>query len=368
MHGKKIAIVGAGVAGLAMSILATQHGYSVEIFEKRGQISELGAGVTLWPNAMFVLNKMGLTQQIRQRGNLPRFVQQLNQQGHTLAQLDIAQLNQSCGYDSVSILRKDLMKILYQCVQKLDIPCHFNTQIDDADISLLANKFDLIIGADGRMNSSIRAALFGDKFSPSFRGFINVIGISPRPQCLHASTIKEYRTSGLRFGIVPVNDDLCYWAAAWGCTLDNTRSTEAYLADAQRHFKLWPSAITTVLRTYNKGSVKRIFVHDLDPLPYWHRDKLVLIGDAAHASLPTSGQGACQALEDAWHLTQQLKSHTEIQHALSTFYDARIEKTTTAQHIGRQLAEQFFSNQPQQPVKMDATQLSTLWMRGLENT
>ncbi|MDK2595572.1 FAD-dependent monooxygenase [Pseudoalteromonas obscura] len=368
MYEKKIAIVGAGVAGLAMSILAAKRGYYVEIFEKRGQISDLGAGVTLWPNAMFVLSKMGLTQQILQRGNPPRFVQQLNQHGHALAQLDIAQLNQSCGHKSVTILRKDLMQILYQCTQSLDIRCNFNTQIGDADISLLTNKFDLIIGADGRMKSSMRAVIFGDKSRPSFQGFVNVIGISPRPQCLHANTIKEYRTAGLRFGIVPVNDDLCYWAAAWGCTIDTTRSTEAYVEDAQRHFEQWPAAITTVLRTYNMGSVKRIFVHDLDPLPHWHRDNLVLIGDAAHASLPTSGQGACQALEDAWHLTQQLESHTDIQHALSAFYDIRIEKTTTIQQIGRQLAEQFFSNQPQEPVRMDAKQVSALWMQGLENT
>lgn len=76
-----------------------------------------------------------------------------------------------------------------------------------------------------------------------------------------------------------------------------------------QHFAHWPNDIKKVLGCSEESTVKRIFVHDIDPLPYWHNKNLLMIGDAAHASLPTSGQGACQALEDAWHLSKLLSSH-----------------------------------------------------------
>jgi 2-polyprenyl-6-methoxyphenol hydroxylase-like FAD-dependent oxidoreductase len=123
-----------------------------------------------------------------------------------------------------------------------------------------------------------------------------------------------------------------------------------------------------VLKSYEKSSLNRIFVHDLDPLPYWHQDNVLIIGDAAHAPLPTSGQGACQALEDAWHLARCLAKKDVLDNILTGFYQQRIVKTSAAQTTGRQLAQQIFSDysEPQPSVSgLSAKQLTELWMQGL---
>ncbi|GAA0512192.1 hypothetical protein GCM10009414_22260 [Tatumella terrea] len=104
----------------------------------------------------------------------------------------------------------------------------------------------------------------------------------------------------------------------------------------------------------------------------WGRDDLsVIIGDAAHASLPTSGQGACQALEDAWHLSLILKTEDEPETALQRFYQQRNLKTSAAQRVGRELAGKFFTESSAQPepllpaTHISASELSRFWMQGL---
>ena len=64
----RIAIVGAGVAGMALAILARRKGYYVRLYERDSKVSSIGAGVTLWPNAIFVLQQMGLEQEIKRLG------------------------------------------------------------------------------------------------------------------------------------------------------------------------------------------------------------------------------------------------------------------------------------------------------------
>ncbi|MFU1517007.1 FAD-dependent oxidoreductase [Vreelandella alkaliphila] len=67
----RIAIVGAGVAGIALAILATQQGYQVSVYERDSKVSSIGAGVTLWPNAIFVLQQMGVEKELKRLGGLP---------------------------------------------------------------------------------------------------------------------------------------------------------------------------------------------------------------------------------------------------------------------------------------------------------
>lgn len=85
-------------------------------------------------------------------------------------------------------------------------------------------------------------------------------------------------------------------------------------------------------------------MHDHDPIQTWHKDNLIVIGDAAHASLPTSGQGACQALEDAWRLANFLHDHPhDIQKAFVEFTNMRLKKTTEMIMSARSFASSLFN-------------------------
>ncbi|NQY65110.1 MAG: FAD-dependent monooxygenase [Alteromonadaceae bacterium] len=118
--------------------------------------------------------------------------------------------------------------------------------------------------------------------------------------------------------------------------------------ELNNRFKHWPQPIATII--INKtpiSSINKIYVHDHNPIKFWSKNNVLLIGDAAHAPLPTSGQGACQALEDAWHLANCLmESDGEINQALSHFNKLRSAKTTGIIMGGRQLAKSIFNNDP----------------------
>ena len=367
---KKIAIVGAGVAGMALGILATKQGHQVSLFERGSNVSYLGAGVTLWPNAMFVMQKMGLDEKIKHVGGTPCMMRQFDRNGHLQTQFDILAVNSLCGFPSVTVLRRELMHLLAGRLESLGREIKFNCPITTADVTKLSLEFDLVVGADGRMNSVVRQSLHGEQETPRYHGFVNVIGVErQREDALH-NAIDDFRGQGERFGIVPVKDGLCYWAGAWNAPVDNKRPRAHWYNELHQRFRDWPDPVRNLLLSCDSASIKGIFVHDIDPLPFWHQDNVLIIGDAAHASLPTSGQGACQALEDAWHLTCLMKETDDLEIALQGFYQQRHIKTSAAQLVGRQFAKKIFSEQPEPLLPastISAAELSRFWMQGLKH-
>lgn len=365
----RIAIVGAGVAGIALAILATKKSYQVSLYERDSKVSSIGAGVTLWPNAIFVLQQMGLEDEIKRIGGTPRFMRQCDQYGVRQGEFDIEEVNKLSGFPSVTILRRDLMSIMAKALDDLGVEIHFGCSMTAQDVDGLKQQFDLVVGADGRMNSVVRQTLYAENVTPCYQGFINIIGISQLEESVLDGAIHDFRGPGERFGIVPVKAGLCFWAGAWNTHIDKERPLFTWHDELHQRFRDWPDPVQNVLKFYDEASLNRIFVHDLDPLPYWHQDNALIIGDAAHAPLPTSGQGACQALEDAWHLTRLLEEHDELDSALTDFYQQRIAKTSAAQSVGRQLAQRIFvdHSEPQSSASgISAEQLSQFWMQGLE--
>ncbi|MEH6443941.1 MAG: FAD-dependent monooxygenase [Oceanospirillaceae bacterium] len=365
----RMAIVGAGVAGIALAILAAKQGFQVSLYEREAKVSSVGGGVILWPNAIFVLQQMGLEKEIKGIGGTPSCMRQFDQYGVPQGELDIEEVNRLSGFPSVTILRRDLMSILAKALGSLGVEIHFNCPMTARDIGRLKQEFDLVVGADGRMNSAVRQALYAKKVSPCYQGFINIIGISQLDEGILDNTIHDFRGHGERFGIVPVKAGLCFWAGGWRTKMDKQRPISAWYEEMHQRFLNWPDPVRNVLKCSENTSLNRIFVHDLDPLPYWHQDNVLIIGDAAHAPLPTSGQGACQALEDAWHLAQRLQKNDQLENILTDFYQQRIAKATAAQITGRQLAQRIFADdrEPQPAVSStSAAQLSGFWMQGLD--
>lgn len=367
---KKIAIVGAGVAGIAFGILATRQGHQVRLFERGRNVSRMGAGVTLWPNAMFVLQKTGLSEKVQHAGGTPSMMRQFDRNGDLQTQFDILAVNSICGFPSVTILRRELMGLLASKLESLGGGITFNCAISAADVMKLSDAFDLVVGADGRMDSVVRQALYVDRVTPRYHGFINVIGVGRQQASILNNTIDDFRGQGERFGIVPVKEGWCYWAGAWNAPVDSRRPRADWYEELHQRFRDWPAPVRNVLGSYDHATVRRIFVHDIDPLPFWHKGNVLLIGDAAHASLPTSGQGACQALEDAWSLTCLMKETDDLNIALQNFYHQRHSKTSAAQMAGRQFAQKIFSEQPEPllPASINsAAELSRFWMQGLKH-
>lgn len=352
-----VAILGGGIAGLATAIAMRRLGLAVSVFERRRSAHNLGAGVVCWPNASFVLSKFGLLDELRSVAGTVTEMRRISRSGTDLGTLDIRQLDAAMGFPSLSVLRKDFMRILMHCADRLGVQIHFERRaitIDSTESGCHVRFADgtsvtptLVIGADGRMDSVARQYITGDN-RPVFQGFVNWIGtVSLSVVVMEQMAIRDYWGVGARFGIVPVSPTRAYWAGGVRVSEDAPDDRSEGIALLQRTFADWPSPVSDVVSSTSGSNTKRITLFDHDPASRWHRDNVLMIGDAAHAALPTSGQGAAQALEDAWFFAREFAAAPQNHEtAMTTFTEKRLKKTTSIIMAGRNLAASLFNDDP----------------------
>ena len=355
----EIGILGGGIAGLSVALALRKRGYSPRVYERRTEPATMGAGVTLWPNASFVLEELGLLQDIDAIGGRPLTMRRQDAAGNALGGLDIALLDRTMGYPTYTVLRRHLQEVLLDHVARAGIPVEFGHRA--AGIELDANgkavahfengasiRPDLLIGADGRMDSVARKFVAGDN-TPVYQGFVNWIGVAQGQHALVDDiSIRDFWGVGERFGCVAIRPQLVYWAAAQVRPLSEAIPTADIRKEVEDLFAGWPEPVAHIIRATPANAIRLIAVHDLEPLHTWSRANVLLVGDAAHAPLPTSGQGACQALEDAWHLVRCLDgAGGNLNEAFQAFTKIRSPKTAKLAEQGRGFARGLFATDPE---------------------
>ena len=354
-----IAVLGGGVGGLSSAIFLKQLGHKVTVYERHSELKNIGAGIVCWPNACFVLDQLDVLQDVRRAAGKMTAMRRFTNCGEMHGSINISQLEDLMGYPSLSILRHDLMNSLLRRATELNLDIQFNHNVSeliaaaDHHVEIVFDNGksrvpDLIIGAEGRMNSLARKYVHGEN-SPIFQNFINWIGVVEHDGlAFNEMAVNDYWGVGQRFGIVPVNKHKAYWAGGVVANQKKTLNPIEYKQELLDLFADWPNPIADVVNLTDDARINKIYVHDHDPIPRWHKNNVVLLGDAAHAPLPTSGQGACQALEDAWQLKVALESTWDsLSSALQAYTDARQPKTTAITMAGRQLASTIFNDDPE---------------------
>ncbi|MBV2158113.1 monooxygenase [Achromobacter denitrificans] len=354
----EIGILGGGVAGLSVALALRKQGYNPRVYERRAAPATMGAGVTLWPNASFVLEELGLLQDIEAISGRPQAMRRQDAAGNALGGLDIGLLDRTMGYPTYTVLRRHLQELLLDHAARAGIPVEFGRRAVaielDAHGRAVAHfengasiRPDLLIGADGRMESVARKFVAGDN-TPIYQGFVNWIGVAQGPHALVDDiSIQDFWGAGERFGCVAIRPDLVYWAAAQARPLHEATPTADMRKEVEDLFAGWPEPVSGIIRATPENAIRLIAVHDLEPLHTWSRANVLLIGDAAHAPLPTSGQGACQALEDAWHLARCLDARGGLDDVFQAFARIRAPKTARLAEQGRVFARGLFATDPE---------------------
>ncbi|WP_430389067.1 FAD-dependent monooxygenase [Dyella sp. 20L07] len=355
----EIGILGGGIAGLSVALALRKQGYNPRVYERRAAPATMGAGVTLWPNASFVLEELGLLQDIEAIGGRPLTMRRQDAAGDALGGLDIGLLDRTMGYPTYTVLRRHLQEVLLDHAARAGIPVEFGHRAAaielDAHGRAVAHfengasiRPELLIGADGRMNSVARKFVAGDN-TPVYQGFVNWIGVAQRQHALVDDiAIQDFWGAGERFGCVPIRPELVYWAAAQARPLSEAIPTADMRKEVEDLFAGWPEPVANIIRATPANAIRLIAVHDLEPLHTWSRANVLLVGDAAHAPLPTSGQGACQALEDAWHLARCLDgARGGLDDVFQAFSRIRAPKTARLAEQGRVFARGLFATDPE---------------------
>ncbi|MFJ5770736.1 FAD-dependent monooxygenase [Psychrobacillus sp. NPDC093180] len=345
----KIAIIGGGIGGLCAAVTLQKQGFSVNVYEAASTFQPVGAGIGIGSNAMQALMNIGVGEKVFTNGNVLHTQVFLNAKGRLLNSIDFSLLKERFGQENITIHRADLHGSFLEalepntvhynkkCVNVMDCGDQVSAYFEDGT-ELTA---DLLIAADG-IHSTIRKKLVPNS-EPRYSGYTCWRGITENKGKVDEFTSTEIWSTNGRFGMAPMKDGRVYWFA---CI--NTREKDLFYQHIERNeianlFKSFPKVVPELIRETQPEHILHHDIYDIKPLHQFIFGRIVLLGDAAHATTPNMGQGAGQAIEDAIVLGNAFQQFTDNEKALAFYEEKRVARTAKVINLSRQIgvAAQF---------------------------
>jgi len=339
----RIAIVGAGIGGVAAANALLQRGMEVRIFEQASALAEVGAGVALQPNGIRMLRWLGLEDELFKMGARWLDPQFRRMDGSYVASLwpseSVAQV-EFYGMHRADLLGM-LLNRLPDDVVKTGHRCTSFEQDNEQAIISFSNGVrataDVVIAADG-IHSTLQQFVVAPSAplpsgSVAYRGLVSAASVS-----WPAGAMRNWLGAGKHFLVYPVRAGELINYVGFVPTDELMKESWSAAGDPAalaREFAGWDPMIERIIA--HVSTTFRWGLYDREPLPSWTRGRLALLGDAAHPMLPHVGQGANQVLEDAVSLAIVL-SHADsasARKALLIYEALRRERTARVQRSAR---------------------------------
>lgn len=358
MNNSRISIVGGGIGGLTAALALQHFGYRVAVFEQAQELREIGAGVTITPNAMHALHFLRVGERVaKEAGPTEAYlirhfhtgeVVKVRANGHDYVE--------RFGADYHQVHRGDLHAVLAEAVTRNDPGCVFLghcfeslTQDGEKVLARFTNgrviASDALIGCDGGA-SKVRADVFGDEAvnytgQVAFRALLpmaNVPGeIAHRPFAMFVGVNRLLLHYPLRhrsiMNVIGVSREPRWQDEGW-----RIRATVEEFAGL--YGDLYPDALE-LIRRISPGSLFKWGLRDREPLQQYTKGLVTMLGDAAHPMSPFLGQGACMAIEDALILGRAFAASTTPEEAFAIYETARKERANGVQLASRQQADEI---------------------------
>ncbi|MDO5631541.1 MAG: FAD-dependent oxidoreductase [Paracoccus sp. (in: a-proteobacteria)] len=316
LRNRPVTIIGAGVAGLTAATALAQRGARVTVLEQADALREVGAGLQISPNAGRGLAALGLADAADAVSLRSHGVRMHSAAGRLLAQLDLPARQPDAPFRL--FYRARLVEVLEQGARDAGAEIRLNTPITDLPDA------PLLIGADG-LRSMVRAALNGPARpyytgQTAWRMLIPDDGSAPWADLFMGPGrhLVSYPLAGGLRNIVAVLARPHWKAEGW--------SYADSPANLRRAFAGFGGPVPDWLAQVQETGVWGLFRHDV--APFWHDDSRVIIGDAAHPTLPFMAQGAAMAIEDGWLLAACLDADPDQAAALARFQALRQDRCT----------------------------------------
>ena len=357
MKVSRISIVGGGIGGLSAALALQHFGYRVSVFEQARELREIGAGVTITPNAMHALNFLGVGERVaNEAGPTEAYLIRHFQTGAVIKiRASGTDYAERFGANYHQVHRADLHAALADAVLRNDPNCVFLDHRFESltqDSKCVAATFtngktiasDVLIGCDGG-TSKVRACVFGDEVvnytgQVAFRALLPMAnipsGITKIPFAMFVGIKRVMLHYPLRhrtiMNVISVAREPRWQEEGW--TIPATVEEFANL-----HLDFHPDALD-LIRAIPPGALFKWGLRDREPLQQYTKGRVTMLGDAAHPMSPFLGQGACIAIEDAMVLGRAFGVASTFEEAFHIYEGTRKERANGVQLASRQQADE----------------------------
>lgn len=344
----RIAIVGGGIGGLTAALALRARGLDVSVFEQAEQLREIGAGVSIYPNAARLLKRIGLGHNLVKIGSPIAGIALRTSQGEPIITSTGPATPTISGSDrAYNVHRADFLKLLFDALPNTTVAlghrCVALRESRDGVRLTFANgvsaEADIVIGADG-IRSVVQRGM-GLQSRPTSEGIMAYRGLIPADRLAWGKDLKDptlWLGAGRSFLLYPVASGRLLNIVAFVPT--DTESEESWSAPGDlkalaAEYAGWDKRVEDTIRALDETF--RWGIYDRAPLSRWSTRRISLLGDAAHPMVPHIGQGAGQAIEDGFTLAVLLESATaaEIADRLTLYAGLRRERTSKVQALAR---------------------------------
>lgn len=346
---RKIAVIGAGLGGAAAGALLQQAGYDTRVYEQASAFSRLGAGIHLGPNVMKVMRRIGIEDRLNDMGSHPdHWFSRDGKTGEYLSRIPLGDFaREEYGAAYITVHRGDLHELMVSTLDQERL--YFGKRLVDVDDTGdkvimtfsdgTTDEADLVIGADG-VNSRIREKLLGPE-EPTYSGWVAHRAI------ISAEKLKAYdldfeacvkwwsEDRHMMVYFVTGDEKEYYYVTGvpepeWNHGTSFVDSSRDEMRKAFEGYHPTVQALIDCTETVSKWPLL-----ERTPLPLWHDNRLVLLGDACHPMKPHMAQGAAMAIEDAAMLVRCLEEvgAEHYQNVFELYRTNRFERASRVQKV-----------------------------------
>ncbi|MGJ8515742.1 FAD-dependent urate hydroxylase HpxO [Carnimonas bestiolae] len=321
----KALVIGAGIGGLCAAVALKKAGIDCDVYEAVKEIKPVGAALSIWPNGVKCMRRLGMGDIIDTHGGPMHFLAYKDyRSAEDLTQFSLAPLIEQTGERPSPVARSLLQQDM------LDFWGRDSVQFGKRVVSAeqrdhgVSVKFadgseahgDFLIAADGS-HSALRPHVLGFTPERRYAGYVNWNGLVEIDEAIApAEQWTTFVGEGKRVSLMPIADGRFYFFFDVPLPAGLAEDRSTLRDDLTRYFDGWAAPVQRLIAALDPNTTNRIEIHDIEPFDTLVRGNIALLGDAAHNTTPDIGQGGCAAMEDAVVLGECVRTHSDITTAL----------------------------------------------------
>lgn len=344
---EKVLIVGGGIGGLSLGIALRRAGIAAEIVELQKEYNVYGVGIIQLGNAIRALDAIGVAEETIKRGCPYGNVKMCAPNGFQFAETGTPPMTRfNIIHNGIS--RRILHDVLYEAAIQNGVVfrmgltvSEINNNENNATVKFTdgtEGSYDLLVGADG-INSKVRGLVFGN-YDARYIG--SSVWRYPFKRPAEMDTAYMYFGKKSKVGLIPMTKETIYMFIVTDEGGDNPKiPQEEFVQRMRNHLAEFPVKMVADRIEEITDATKAVYSPLktlMMPAP-WYKNRVVMIGDAVHATIPQLGSGAALAIEDAVVLAEELSKETGHEDALANYQKRRYERCKMVIDVSNTLAE-----------------------------